>query len=130
MYCGKCGFNVQDGFKFCPKCGNEVVGAGTKIIKLTCDDCGGTMSVNGDQNLIVCPFCGSKRIVIESDTVKVEQIRSGASVEKQRIQSNEEMYKAKVEADKTKSETKSTIALLITCFGFMFLMLLLLNFIR
>lgn len=59
----------------------------SKIITLTCKSCGGTMEFDGKNNIIACPFCGSKEILIESDKVKVEQIK--ADVEKAKIHSEE-----------------------------------------
>lgn len=72
------------------------------IVKLTCEDCGGTMDINSNQNVIVCPFCGSKKIVLESDEVKIAQIQAEAEIEKQRL--TNELEKSKQDEVKRKDE--------------------------
>lgn len=86
-------------------------------IKLTCEDCGGTMDINSSQNVIMCPFCGSKRIVLDNDEVKIAQIKANAEVEKQRIMKDVEMKKQ--EAEESERETRSGYILLFTSFFFL-----------
>lgn len=77
------------------------------IVKLTCEDCGGTMDINSNQNVIVCPFCGSKKIVLESDEVKIAQIQAEAEIEKQRL--TNELEKSKQDEVKRKDEEDNKI---------------------
>ena len=58
MYCSKCGYEAKDGEKFCVKCGailNDTTSK--KIIKLTCEDCGGEMNIEAGRNVLTCPYC-------------------------------------------------------------------------
>lgn len=73
------------------------------IVKLTCEDCGGTMDINSNQNVIVCPFCGSKKIILESDEVKIAK----AEVEKRQLDKDIELAKQ----EKDREETKWSIIL-------------------
>lgn len=45
-------------------------------ISLRCKHCDGVLDVNDDQNILFCPYCGSKELVLESDVVKVERMRT------------------------------------------------------
>lgn len=46
-----------------------------KTISMICKDCGGTLDVNEDQNVVFCPYCGSKKLIVESDEVKKERLK-------------------------------------------------------
>ena len=76
------------------------------LMKLVCEDCGGTMNIDSDKNVILCPFCGSKKIIFESDEVKIAQIKANAEIEKQRIMKDVEIKKQEAEesARKTRNE--------------------------
>ena len=45
------------------------------IIRMKCPDCGGTMDIEKDKQVLQCPFCGSKNMIVESDAVKIERLR-------------------------------------------------------
>ena len=75
MYCSKCGYEAKDGEKFCVKCGailNDTTSK--KTIKLTCEDCGGEMNIEAGRNVLTCPYCGSKKLIAESDEVTIARI--------------------------------------------------------
>lgn len=85
MFCCKCGTKLADNVKFCYKCGaptvNNIPADKTpqkqfRTVALRCQDCGGIMEVDEDGEIMQCPYCGSKRIVEVSDTVRIEKIRS------------------------------------------------------
>ncbi|MER2081425.1 MAG: hypothetical protein ABS876_07880 [Ruminococcus sp.] len=46
-------------------------------IVLKCRSCGGVLVVDSDseQTILICPYCGLKELIRESDTVKVEKLR-------------------------------------------------------
>lgn len=46
------------------------------LVKLRCEDCGGTMMIDEGREVLSCPYCGSKKVIIESDEVKIEKIKS------------------------------------------------------
>lgn len=95
------------------------------IVKLTCEDCGGTMDIDSDRKVMVCPFCGSKKIVLESDEVKIAHIQAEAEIEKQRLAND--LEKSKQEEAKRKDEEDNKnfligvgilIVIIIFCFLF------------
>ena len=47
-------------------------------ISMRCKDCGGILEVDETQNVMFCPYCGSKELILESDEVKKERIRTNA----------------------------------------------------
>lgn len=85
MYCSSCGEKLSDDQNFCTKCGTAVKGRSLRIIRLKCSECQGIMDVDFDKQVIQCPYCGSKSLLIESDKIKIEQIRSSASLEKEKV---------------------------------------------
>ena len=44
-------------------------------ISMRCKDCGGILDVDETQNIMFCPYCGSKELILESDEVKKERIK-------------------------------------------------------
>lgn len=45
---------------------------------LICKSCKGILDVSDDREIILCPYCGSKELLIQSDRVKMQKIRSQA----------------------------------------------------
>lgn len=82
MYCTNCGNKINDGELFCSKCGSKTKQEMT--YKLVCRACGGSLNVDSN-NIAHCPHCGSKEIIIESDNVAVERIKSTTEKELQRM---------------------------------------------
>lgn len=104
MFCCKCGTKLADNVKFCYKCGaptvNNIPADKTpqkqfQTVALRCQDCGGIMEVDEDGEIMQCPYCGSKRIVEVSDTVRIEKIRSKHQLEEKKLELD-----AKAEKDK------------------------------
>jgi len=87
MFCPKCGTQNPEGSRFCTACGQDMTTAQNnqqpanepKKIQLRCKACGGSMEVQNGQNVFLCPYCGSKEMLVESDKVSVARIQSGAA---------------------------------------------------
>ena len=87
MFCPKCGAQNPDGSRFCTACGQDMTAPQEnrqpsnepKKIQLRCKACGGSMEVQNGQNVLLCPYCGSKEMIVESDKVSVARIHSGAA---------------------------------------------------
>ncbi len=92
---------------------------GSRLIKLVCEDCHGTMEIDRKSNIIYCPYCGSKKLIIESDEVKKQAIRSVARQnierdkmagklieEKIRLENEKEAKKLQLEAEREAKEVK------------------------
>lgn len=106
MKCEKCGKTLNNDAKFCQVCGYPVNrNNNVKKILLKCEHCGGTLEINSNQDLLMCPFCGSKSIIIENDDVKIERIKANAynEVEFKRIDSENDLRRTQ----KLKEEEES-----------------------
>lgn len=105
-YCKSCGSNVPDGMDTCPKCGASVSGeSGAKRITLRCKECNGTMKVNEKSNTMTCMYCGSSELILDSDAVAVEKIRTDAEKE---IELKKLQHEEKMENKKDANEYKKT----------------------
>ena len=71
MKCEKCGAELFNSAKFCHVCGHPVPQKEKPVLskRLECRHCGGIMDVDETRNVKVCPYCGSKELVEESDQV-------------------------------------------------------------
>ncbi len=76
MFCSKCGNKLSDGDAFCSKCGTKVNTDCQSAIHLVCQHCGSVMDYDDEQQIVACPYCGSRELVEESDDVKIERIKS------------------------------------------------------
>lgn len=115
MFCCKCGTKLADNVKFCYKCGaptaNNIPTDKTtqkqfRTVALRCQDCGGIMEVDEDGEIMQCPYCGSKRIVEVSDTVRIEKIRSKHQLEEKKLELD-------AKAEKEKSDLKFFLAYIL-----------------
>lgn len=76
-FCIHCGNKLTSEADFCPFCGTAVnLVEQDKNVNFICKACGGIMIFNEDADILSCPYCGSKDVIINSDAVEVEKIRS------------------------------------------------------
>ena len=81
--CKKCGADVPPGVRFCSGCGAPVSESGEPgRIVLKCRDCNGVMTMDKEGEMLTCPYCGSKELIRNSDTVAVEKIRQQTEFKK------------------------------------------------
>lgn len=113
MYCYKCGTKLDDTRSSCPKCGNRIPDPSDSI-QLKCSACGGTVYVeeNNFRPVKLCPYCGSKEVLIESDNVIIERIKSNREKEKNQIYREVEFGRQQLEREKiySKVETRKRLA--------------------
>lgn len=110
MYCSKCGYEAKDGEKFCVKCGailNDTTSK--KTIKLTCEDCGGEMNIEAERNVLTCPYCGSKKLIAESDEVTIARINKEVDTERMRFEKEKREYEEELRVKKNKEESTDII---------------------
>ena len=110
MYCSKCGYEAKDGEKFCVKCGailNDTTSK--KTIKLTCEDCGGEMNIEAGRNVLTCPYCGSKKLIAESDEVTIARINKESDAERMKFEKEKREYEEELRVKKDKEDTKFII---------------------
>ncbi len=64
------------------------------------------MDIDESREVVSCPYCGSKKVVLESDDVKIERIRNEAKKEQSRAYRDVETSKAQrdIEVSKDKKE--------------------------
>lgn len=137
MYCNNCGARLSDNSKFCNNCGNQVdsvSASGNYTMQLKCKNCGGVMSIDPNRQIMSCPYCDSRELMVESDNVKIQNIKSKAytAVEntKNFIHRDIEYGKLKTQKDiekiKANKETfDQKIGLILFASSFMFLLALL-----
>lgn len=92
-------------------------------VKLTCSDCGGTMDIDADKKVLLCPFCGSKKIILESDEVKIAKIQADADVEKARMEHESEMRRQEYDNEEQKRNDKEENIILIVVGIFLIVMI-------
>ncbi len=98
--CNKCGIEYSNNTKFCTQCGSEVVETSQiQTYSIHCKSCNGTMIVDDERPVLVCPFCGSKELIVESDAVTVERIR-------QKTHRDIEMGKQQLERERMQHDNK------------------------
>ncbi len=99
--CQNCGKEYPSGTKFCSECGGKVAETSSaKTLKMKCENCGGTMTVDSEQTILSCPYCGSQELIAQSDAVAVERIKQNAHKEI-------EMGKQQLEREKMEMEKEA-----------------------
>ena len=70
-------------------------------ISLKCSNCNGTLTADENSNILFCPYCGSKEILLESDAVKIQKIKyetiKEIALEKQKTESERQQHESKIE---------------------------------
>lgn len=120
MKCEKCGAELFNSAKFCHVCGHPVPQKEKPVLtkRLECQHCGGIMDVDETRNVKVCPYCGSKELVDESDQVTMQRIKSHAwkEVQKDKEETKRAVNNAReiTERQKSSDSRKETYITLIT----------------
>lgn len=52
-----------------------------KKLSLVCEQCGGVLQVDEGKEVVACPYCGNRTLILESDDVTKERIRTTAQKE-------------------------------------------------
>lgn len=78
-----------------------------KKISLVCEKCGGTLMVDDAKEVMACPYCGSKTLLVESDNVTIERIRTSAQkeVELERIRVDDRKQQRLMEQEREQEVT-------------------------
>lgn len=81
--CKKCGTDIPENVKFCPECGANASGSSTSgSIIMKCKQCNGTLTMEKEGDILSCPYCGSKELLLDSDSVAIEKIRQQTEFKK------------------------------------------------
>jgi len=78
----------------------------SKTVSMRCKECGGILEGSGNE--LVCPYCGSKELVLDSDAVAVEKIRN---------ETYREFQNKKIEKEEKKEEKESAKSFLKSKLG-------------
>ena len=68
-------------------------------VLIRCEHCGGTMTVDdNNSSVLMCPYCGSKELMRESDSVKIEKIKNETQkeIELKKLEFEERERKRKI----------------------------------
>lgn len=109
MKCPNCNSKIKEGDSFCSKCGTMLAGGNNvKTVSLMCKNCNGILETDDEKSLLVCPYCGSKELIVDNDAVAIEKIRSSAykEVEIERIRSNDRNKIREEENQRNQEEIK------------------------
>lgn len=98
-----------------------------RTIQLKCQDCGGIMNTDEDKQVFLCPYCGSKKILIESDEVKIERMKSQTEIGRQQVELGQQQVELAKQDHEEKMRKRELIEAIIGVFLIM-LVLFLLNY--
>ena len=122
MYCNNCGQEVPNNSEFCPSCGTKLnpqnqtakgaQSAEPRTIKLRCKNCNATMEVDASKQEAVCPYCGAKEKILDSDAVAVEKIKSNTykEMEYARMEKEEKQNAKNQKEQEKKAYSKSFLS--------------------
>ena len=116
MFCKKCGMKLDDDALFCEGCGAKTpktvhereikvacIGnssASAATIQIKCKACNGMMEMDADSNVLECPYCGSKEVIVDSEVVAAQKIKSQTEKEIEFKKMEEEEKRIKSEEEK------------------------------
>lgn len=91
-----------------------------KTIQLKCKNCNGLMEVDEEKQEAVCPYCGNREKLVDSDTVAVEKIKSKTYKEMELAKMENENRKQADAAEKEeqKNYRKSKLSIVTLVFTF------------
>ena len=77
MICPNCGKQISDTARFCDGCGHALrkSSSGVQRIQMRCRNCDGIMTAQEGNTVLICPYCGSKELITDSNDVALEKIR-------------------------------------------------------
>ena len=67
-----------------------------ETIKLKCETCGGVLTVDKERSVLSCPYCQSQELVVESDKIVIEKIKSFTKKDIQKDKQDHELNKKKL----------------------------------
>lgn len=80
-------------------------------IQMKCKSCNGVLSVDEDQEVLECPYCGAKELILDSDFVKAQRIksRSEKEIEFEKMKNEEERAQRSEEKQQIQEYKKSKL---------------------
>ena len=105
MICPKCGNQNDEDAKYCDECGAQLYGklpekgtegGAVQRIRLRCRSCDGIMTADEDGKFMICPYCGSKELIVDNEKVALA-----------RLQARQEELRAKQEKEREEKEQRN-----------------------
>lgn len=99
MVCPNCGNKNDADAKFCDECGAPLTTAKraentVKVIRMRCRNCDGIMKADESGKVMVCPYCGSKELILESEKITLAKIRAQQEAAREEKQKEEEVARS------------------------------------
>lgn len=113
LFCSNCGKYLSDEAKFCPVCGKLTnIKEVKKTLQFKCKNCNGVMNIDDEREILLCPYCGSREAVVESDNVKIARIRNRTykEVEFKKMEREIEIEKKREEKNMAEAFSKSKLS--------------------
>ena len=66
---------------------------------MKCQQCSGTLTMDKEGDILVCPYCGSKELLLDSENVAVEKIKQQTEFKKWEREDQKEQQKKKEEQE-------------------------------
>ncbi len=112
-FCENCGSFVNESEKLCPDCITTVKPVSdSKTFQMRCKSCNGVMNVDDERKVLICPYCGSKELIAESNEVTIERIRSRTykEIEFKKLEHEDEKEKRLEEKERNEAFSKSKLS--------------------
>lgn len=103
MFCSNCGKPLSNGIKHCNNCGATIEGNTSPTIQAVqfhCNGCNSVMHISSESQVLRCPCCGSTELIVESDAVTIERIKSHTFLETHRSEKAIEREKLHIDEKK------------------------------
>lgn len=71
------------------------------------------MNIEAGRNVLTCPYCGSKKLIAESDEVTIARINKESDAERMKFEKEKREYEEELRVKKDKEQISSTIAIWI-----------------
>ena len=81
--------------------------------QLNCKNCGGELTVDAQCKYFICPFCGTKELITDSDAVTVEKIRQQIAFKQWEREDNERKEKERTAYKNSKAGIVSLVFAII-----------------
>ena len=92
-----------------------------KIIHLRCENCGSSMDINAERDILFCPYCGAKALIEESDEVKITKMNTDAVNRMTDVKLEKARLKLELKKEEGK-EDQRTLIMMIAIFAFFIIM--------
>ncbi len=131
MKCKRCGKTLHGDANFCSNCGWDITDYSSKMksVRFLCKGCNSEMQISTESQIVRCPCCGSTELIIESDDVTIERIRSKTVLEhqKQEFEQEKEIFYREERKEKNSARQEMIITIILCATFLLFFAMLFLR---